>query len=160
MYQKRELARQKQLPPRSREGREDLLGFACRGHLGGGPKTTTRIFATFAASRWVFCFSRHEGWQGCREEAAGAAFEGELLQTVHGAREARRKPEGPQPLRVVPAIGRELLEQAGLEPRRRQRRLALEGALPSAGNPPVQRPPQRPLGKVPGQPEAQTGGPR
>src|SRR5439155_11292295 len=97
--------------------------------------------------------SGREQWLPRGKEPVRPALQGELLQPVDGAGEAGCESQRAQTLRVVPAIRRELLEQARLQPRRSDGRLAVESQTPSPGDAPVQRTPQDPIGKVLREPE-------
>src|SRR5260221_13649318 len=86
-----------------------------------------------------------------RQESAAAGLEREVLQVIDGAGKAGSEAERAQALRVIPAVGGELLEEIGLQLRRSHRRLAREGVHPGAGDAAVERTPEDPLGEGPRQ---------
>src|SRR5437762_6796062 len=103
------------------------------------------------------------GREGCLrrgKQSARAALEGQLLQPVDGAGKPRREPERAQALRVVPPIRRELLEEIGLEARRRDRGLPAESQPPAARDPPVEWTPEDPIGQALREPEPDPRRPR
>src|SRR5207249_2606950 len=126
--------------------------------VAGALSSAARIRRSMAAGG--IAYLRYKGGQWRRQQSTAATLQRQLLQAFDRAGKAGRKAQSAQPLRVVPAIGRELLEQVRLELRRGGRRLAGEGLPPAARDAAVERPPEDPFGEMARQPEAEPRRPR